>query len=207
MIGCDNLSSNLSTNLLQYPSTQSAAPRLFCLPGSEVPNWFGHQRIGSSISFRVPSLSEGEIRMLLFCTVCTFQNILDLAQLDVIIQNKTRGYRHVLVPIRFDASFNISQNLFLFQSHVIRNKLKTVDFPEKEMEMVSGEEIEVSFNNSSSANFEVSKCGVHLLLEKPNVMDNKGSMVQYLKCDNAKDDEMSAAADDNEISFPSEVVD
>ncbi|KAG6637717.1 hypothetical protein CIPAW_11G197900 [Carya illinoinensis] len=86
MIGCDNLSSNLSTNLLQYPSTQSAAPRLFCLPGSEVPNWFGHQRIGSSISFRVPSLSE--------------------------------------------------------------------DFPEKEMEMVSGEEIEVSFNNSSSANFE-----------------------------------------------------
>ncbi|KAG7957781.1 hypothetical protein I3843_11G192600 [Carya illinoinensis] len=60
MIGCDNLSSNFRTNLLQYPSTQSAMQRVICLPGSEVPNWFGHQRIGSSISFRVPSFSEAD---------------------------------------------------------------------------------------------------------------------------------------------------
>ncbi|KAG7957780.1 hypothetical protein I3843_11G192600 [Carya illinoinensis] len=208
MIGCDNLSSNFRTNLLQYPSTQSAMQRVICLPGSEVPNWFGHQRIGSSISFRVPSFSEGEIRMLLCFVVCTVHT-LSAEELDVIIHNKTRGYRHVYVPMVFDGTFNISQNLFLFQSHVIRNKLKTIDFPEKEMEieMVSGEEIEVSFNSSNSANIEVSKCGVHHMLEKPNVIYNNGSIVQYFRCDNAKDDEMSAAADDNEISFPSEVED
>ncbi|KAG6637715.1 hypothetical protein CIPAW_11G197700 [Carya illinoinensis] len=172
----------------------------------EVPNWFSHQRIGSSISFRVPSLSEGEIRVLLICAVCTFQKERINPYLAVMIHNKTRDYRHVLVAINFGACLNISQNLFLFQAHVIRNKLKTVDFPEKEMEMemVSGEEIEVSFIYSSLSNIEVSKCGVHLLLEKSNVIDNNGSMVQDPGYDTAKDDEMSAAADDNEVSLPSE---
>ncbi|XP_042948554.1 disease resistance protein RPV1-like isoform X2 [Carya illinoinensis] len=168
MIGCDNLPSNFRINLLQYPSTQSAAPRLFCLPG--------HENLNSP-------------------------------QLQVMIHNKSRGYHHVLVRIWFDDCVGISQNLFLSQAHVIRNKLKTVDFPEKEMEMVSGEEIEVSFNNSSSADIEVSKCGVHLLLEKPNVIDNHGSMVQYLSYDTAKNAEMSAAAVDDEISFHYEVED
>ncbi|KAG6689847.1 hypothetical protein I3842_11G194700, partial [Carya illinoinensis] len=188
---CSKLLEIQGLNLEQIPFILmiGAMQRVICLPGSEVPNWFGHQRIGSSISFRVPSFSEGEIRMLLCFVVCTVHT-LSAEELDVIIHNKTRGYRHVYVPMVFDGTFNISQNLFLFQSHVIRNKLKTIDFPEKEMEieMVSGEEIEVSFNSSNSANIEVSKCGVHHMLEKPNVIYNNGT-------------------DDNEISFPSEVED
>ncbi|KAG2682450.1 hypothetical protein I3760_11G192200 [Carya illinoinensis] len=207
MYGCHNLPSSFRTNLLQ-----SATQRLFCVPGSEVPNWYSHQRIGSSISFRVPSLSEGEIRMLLICAVCTIleqgngtKKVNSTPNLQVMIHNKTRHYRHVLVPISFNFFAHTSCNLlFLFQAHVIRNKLKTVDFPEKEMEMISGEEIEVSFIYSSLSAIEVSKCGVHLLLEKPNVIDNNGSMVQYLSYDTAKDDEMFAAADDNEVSFPPE---
>ncbi|KAF5479000.1 hypothetical protein F2P56_005514 [Juglans regia] len=211
MIGCDNLLPNFRTNLLQVlsPSTQSVAQRLFCVPGTKVPNWFSHQRIGSSISFRVPSLSEGEIHMLLICTACTFHipKKATRPNLDVTIHNKTRGFGHVLVPISFDHYADISRNLFLFQAPVIRNKLKTIDFPEKEreIEMFSGEEIEVSFRSLSD--IEVSKCGVHLLLKKPNVIDNYGSMAQYLSNDTAKDDEMPAAADDNEVSFPSEAED
>ncbi|KAG7957788.1 hypothetical protein I3843_11G192800 [Carya illinoinensis] len=205
MIGCDNLPSNFWTNLLQDLSTPSATERLVCFPGREVPNWFSHQSIGSSISFRVPSLSEGEIRMLLICAVCSYMQNGNTPDLDVIIHNKTRKFRHLLVSIPVEHCAKFSHNLFLFQAPVIRNKLKTVDFPEKEMEMFSGEEIEVSFNNWGSGYNEVSKCGVHLLLEKPN--DNNGSMVQYLRYDTAEDDEMSAAADDNEISFHSEVDD
>ncbi|KAF5479001.1 hypothetical protein F2P56_005515 [Juglans regia] len=196
MIGCYDLSSDFTTNLLQYPSTQSAAQRLFCVPGSEVPNWFSHQRSGSSISFHVPS--EGEIRSLLICAVCTYLQIGNTPDLDVIIHNKTRGFQHGLVRIPVEHCAEISNNLFLFEAPVIRNKLKTIDWPEKEMEMVNGEEIEVSFNNWGWIGAEVSKCGVHLLLEKPNVIDNNGSMVQYLRYDTAKDEEMSDAADDND---------
>jgi hypothetical protein len=47
------------------------------LPGSEVPNWFSHKRIGSSISFHVPSLAESEIRVLLICFVYAKKKELD----------------------------------------------------------------------------------------------------------------------------------
>jgi hypothetical protein len=39
------------------------------LPGREIPNWFSHQTIGSSISFRGRPLLEGKIRHVLLCAV------------------------------------------------------------------------------------------------------------------------------------------
>ncbi|KAB1226983.1 hypothetical protein CJ030_MR1G014995 [Morella rubra] len=68
MVGCYNLPSEFGTSLIQ-PSPNSAAQRLVCLPGNEVPNWFSHSRIGFSTSFLVPPLSESQIRMLSICAV------------------------------------------------------------------------------------------------------------------------------------------
>lgn len=201
MFGCYSLSSDFKTSLLQVlslslsfnnvklffffkqcPSTKCAAQlRLLSLPGSEVPNWFSHQRTGSSISFHVPSPSEGEIRVLLICAVYASKKESHprWTKNHVIIYNKTRGYRHVLLPEEFDFPVNNSDNLFLFQTHLIGNNLEMVPAPERKLEMVSGEEIEISFQLWSS--IEVKKCGVHLLVDKPNVIDKVINMNFLLK--------------------------
>ncbi|KAF5446667.1 hypothetical protein F2P56_032276 [Juglans regia] len=169
MFGCYSLSSDFKTSLLQCPSTKCAAQlRLLSLPGSEVPNWFSHQRTGSSITFHVPSPSEGEIRVLPICAVYASkkESHLRWTKNHVIIYNKTRGYGHVLLPEEFDFPVNNSDNLFLVQTHLIGNNLEMVPAPERKLEMVSGEEIEISFELWSS--IEVKKCGVHLLVDKPN---------------------------------------
>jgi hypothetical protein len=46
--------------------------RVICLPGREIPNWFSHKGIGSSISFCAPSISKGQFLRLLVSAVYAF---------------------------------------------------------------------------------------------------------------------------------------
>jgi hypothetical protein len=134
------------------------------LPGSEVPNWFSHKRIGSSISFHVPSLAEGEIRVLLICFVYAKKKELDprVTEICVRIRIKTRGHRHVLFPVNFPFSVNGSDHLVLSRWHVVKNKV--VAPGPSSIEIVNGEEMEVSFELWSWA--EVKKCGVHIIVDE-----------------------------------------
>jgi hypothetical protein len=153
--------------------------RVICLPGSEVPNWFSHQRIGSSISFHVPSISNGQILRLLVCAVYAANGVYNkMGGLSphVIIDNKTRGYQHILWPDLFPGPVSCEDHVFLYQTPLIRN----------EIEMESGDEIELSIEFWEAA--KVNKCGIHLLVDEPNVIEECGSVVQYLDSDTANDD-------------------
>jgi hypothetical protein len=153
--------------------------RVICLPGSEVPNWFSHQKIGSSISFHVPLVSNGQILWLLVCAVYAANGVYNkMGGLSphVIIDNKTRGYQHILWPDLFLGPVSCEDHVFLYQTPLIRN----------EIEMESGDEIELSIEFWKAA--KVNKCGIHLLVEVTNVMEECGSVVQYLDSDTTKDD-------------------
>lgn len=160
--------------------------RIICLPGSEVPNWFSHKEIGSSISFHVPSISKGQFIRLLLCFVYSFSEgssfIIAHYSPRMTIKNKTRGnwkdvsFRHssyhrvngenyFIFPKRKE-----EDHFFLYLMPLLRNKYELESgliFNESVME--SGDEIEVSFGLSMIYG-NVKKCGVHVVVEEPNVM-------------------------------------
>ncbi|KAB1228340.1 TMV resistance protein N [Morella rubra] len=202
LIGCDNLSSDFRESLLQVrslplplllslslslsdvnnvclkqcPPTMSApCNREAFLPGNEIPNWFIHQRIGSSISLNLPSVSEGEIRMLLVCGIYACGGLNPSGPIfNVIMDNKTRGYREALLPggLVF-LPINYSEDIFLFRWQVSRNKMVVRGLTPKILEIGNGDEIAVSFELGVWT--EVKKCGVHVVVDEPKVLDIHGS--------------------------------
>jgi hypothetical protein len=146
--------------------------RFVCLPGIEVPDWFCHKRIGSSISFHVPSLAEGELCVLLICIVYAKKEELDppMSEMALIIHNKTRNHRQVLLPKILPIPVSMSDHLLLCRWQVVRNKVVVLGHPSgKIVEIVNGEEMEVSFELSSWA--EVKKCGVHIVVDTDGSAD------------------------------------
>ncbi|XP_059429156.1 disease resistance protein RUN1-like [Corylus avellana] len=174
-----NLSRKFRTRLLQCPPTQcNICHRVIllpCVPGEEggIPSWFSHQRIGSSISFHVPSPAEGAIRVLLICIVYAKQKELDLpmkesympmTEIKVMIHNKKRDHRQVLLPSLFLYSVSMSDHLLLFRWPVVKNKVVVLGSPDKIIEFVEKVEMEVSFELCSWV--EVKKCGVHIVVDE-----------------------------------------
>jgi hypothetical protein len=92
---------------------------------------------------------------------------------SAIIQNKTKGLTKTF-SLTIDTSFKICGD----HSFVCRIPLKIY-----EVEMESGDEIEVSIKVSN--NVEVKKCGIHLLVNEPDVLVEYGSMVQHVDSDTA----------------------
>jgi hypothetical protein len=69
-----------------------------CLPGSEIPNWFSHRTIGSSISIRVPSFWDGKIGNMLLCVVLAAKkeaprNLSRVSSFSWRLRNKTRTHQ------------------------------------------------------------------------------------------------------------------
>jgi hypothetical protein len=138
-----------------------------CLRSTEVPDWFCHKRIGSSISFHVPSPVEGEIRVLLICIVYAKKKESDplRSEMTLIIHNKTRDHRQVLIlPKTFPIPVSMSDHLFLCRWHVLANKVVVFGPSRKLVEIVNGEEMKVFFELSSWA--EVKECGVHMVVDR-----------------------------------------
>jgi hypothetical protein len=172
--------------------------RVICLPGSELPNWFSHKGIDSSISFHVPSISKGQCLRLLLYVVCPLYESRDFWIFQkfnslVTIRNKTRGNRKLLWPAHslaplLDRDRNIftlpknkevphsfifprrqEDHFFLYLTPLIRNKYELKSgLIFNELVMESGDEIEVSFLLWGTT--IVRKCGVHVVVDEPNVM-------------------------------------
>jgi hypothetical protein len=151
------------------------------LPVSEVPNWFSHKRIGSSISFHVPAHSDSVIQVLFVWVVATAKKVAEeILSTSMIIQKKTRGWTSSFGPL--------SHGIVKFcedDSFVSRFPLKFYDIV-----MESGDEIEVSFKGNDD--IEVKKCGIHLQVNKPDVLVEYESMLQQVDSDaaNARDGTM-----------------
>jgi hypothetical protein len=126
------------------------------LPGCEVPNWFSHKRIGSSISLRIPSLPKGQIKGLLFCV--GFAPIQDTPQVE-------------------SPEINVYINSILWKNIGFLQEFHK-DYPSWriylpyawiEGRIASGMEIKMKCEGGKY--FEAKECGIHVILDDPNAMD------------------------------------
>jgi hypothetical protein len=127
---------------------------LILLPGGEVPNWFRHKRIGSSLSFQIPSLAEGQIKGLLVCAVCAprVQTAPKSSSLSININSRPCG-----IPSRLTREIR--------KDHIC---LRYLPVSLIEAEIASGKEINIDCEVRGS--FEVKECGTHVIVDDPNAM-------------------------------------
>lgn len=121
---------------------------------AKIPYWFNHKRNGSSISFDIPALYEGElIHRLIFGFVCRLDDPQDVEQtkVSVVFHNRARSHREIIGKANYLFIGDGFYHLFLL---AVR--------PTKIPYAKSGEEIEVSLE-CSQLGVEVKECGVHLL--------------------------------------------
>ncbi|XP_059445303.1 disease resistance protein RPV1-like, partial [Corylus avellana] len=154
----DSLAYDLRKNLLQYMSKLSTGSYFsFKLPGGGVPNWLCYKRIGSSISLLIPSLPKGQIKGLLFCA--GFAPIQDTPQeenpkISVYINGilwKNIGFSH-----EFHKDYP-SWGIYILYTSCIEDRL------------ASG--MEVKMECEGGKYFEVKECGIHVIVDDPNAMD------------------------------------
>jgi hypothetical protein len=138
------------------------------LPGSEVPNWFSHQGVGCSISFKLPPLSEGEIHGLVFCAVYVATNEGERfgkqgGELWLNILGEHLGTTFCYFPkIRED-------------HHLM---VRYVPLRDDKFLMERGEELKASLEHDKC--IEVKKCGIHFLFDDSNVRYGHESVVHSL---------------------------
>ncbi|XP_059429972.1 disease resistance protein RPV1-like isoform X2 [Corylus avellana] len=173
---CNNLAYDFRKSILQMLCKTDSSS--LCLPGSEIPNWFSHQTIGSLISFHVPSFLDGKMGKVLVCVVYAANKevprVLDLqGWFDWTFCNKTKNPQE---------SYKIeSRNCYFdsFEDHIF---LAMMQFHHINLEMKSGDEIELSIDLGDQSQvkkceIQVKKCGIHLLVDEPNVIDEDGGVV------------------------------
>lgn len=126
------------------------------LPGSEVPSWYSHQKQNNSVSFAVPPLPSRKIRGLNLCIVYGLRNTdkkcATLYPPDAEISNKTKVLKWSYNPIVYGVP-QIGEDM-LWLSHW--------RFGTDQLEV--GDQVNVSA--SVTPDFQVKKCGVHLVYEQ-----------------------------------------
>ncbi|KAB1201427.1 hypothetical protein CJ030_MR0G003717 [Morella rubra] len=125
------------------------------VPGSEIPNWFSCQKIGSLLSFHVPSLSGHKNGIFVICAVVAFKKELqeEWTEFRLVFHNKTRSYRRdLLITAGYDLVADEIDHLVLMKGLVKGNEVVLLGALEGfvGLKMISGEEIEMSFEVSGS---------------------------------------------------------
>ncbi|KAF5446668.1 hypothetical protein F2P56_032277 [Juglans regia] len=192
MQGCNNLARDYRMSILQSLTMGAYLGDLIViLPGSEVPNWFSHRTTGSSVSFHVPSLTEGEVCILLVCAVLAFDEAFTRPFLDklfVRMINKTRGGILAYYPSICVLSVTVEDYLLVFK----------IRLPSIQVKMESGDEIEVSVARRKvdiglCKPVEVKRCGIHpLVYDTGEIIRELGSRFQCFDSDTAIDEDDDA---------------
>jgi hypothetical protein len=143
-----------------------------CLPGSEIPNWFSHQTIGSLISFHVPSFVDGQISKVLLSVVYASNK-------EVSRNSDNWGWRFcnkTRNPTKYFMAHSKNSIFYVCEDHIFV-EVKSGD--EIELEMKSGDEIELFVkvlpHEEMECEMQVKKLGIHLLVDEPNVTDKAES--------------------------------
>ncbi|XP_022735042.1 TMV resistance protein N-like isoform X2 [Durio zibethinus] len=132
-----------------------------CIPAREVPGWFDYTEMGSSVLFRVPSLSSGETRAMIVCVVYSTKDEHDDStynSLTIHFKNNTKGYE-TLDKSSLDLDTNICQD------HTWICYLTTKEYVGLKVD--EGDEFEVSVEGHGG--ILVKKCGIHLPIHELEV--------------------------------------
>ncbi|KAB1225624.1 hypothetical protein CJ030_MR1G028356 [Morella rubra] len=177
--GCDNLSSDFKASLLQSTRCNREVSSLgmrFQI-GLSIKNWI-FNFLTFAFSFRGKDLHD-------ICGVYSCKAFDPWGPtFNVIIHNKTRGYSEAFLPAGLVfLPINDSEDMFLFRWQVVRNKMVVRRLSGlKFVEIIrNGDEIEVSFVLGIGT--EAKKCGVHLVVDEPKVVDIHASADQQYVID------------------------
>ncbi|XP_059461751.1 disease resistance protein RPV1-like [Corylus avellana] len=165
---CNNLSPAFRESVLQM-MCKAPGGCFLLIPGSEIPSWFGHQTIGSLISFRVPWFLS-KIGKVLLCVVYAADKEVsrDSGNWAWRFCNKTRN------PTKYFRSTCTLWNNIVHscEDHIF---VQVRELHENELEMKSGDEIElfvkVLLHEGMKCEIQVKKLGIHLLFDELNVID------------------------------------
>ncbi|XP_043692122.1 disease resistance protein RUN1-like isoform X2 [Telopea speciosissima] len=170
--GCNNLSNAFKESVLQALS-KGGELNIF-LPASAIPEWFSHKSPGSSMSFKVPPLSDDKIQKLLVCAVYAAEEVYredyEFADAPFLnVNNKTRSIKWRYCP----TSVRIP---ILPQDHMWVGCIPATEFGNL---LGGGDEVEVSIEMEKQ--IKVKKCGIHLAIgpyEECSESDDQ-VMIQY----------------------------
>ncbi|XP_022734181.1 TMV resistance protein N-like [Durio zibethinus] len=153
-----------STTLLRWSRSQKGGfmpkPKHLeaCIPAREVPGWFNYKEMGSSVLFRVPTLSTGETRAMIVCVVYSIKDEHNGSideYLTIHFKNKTKVYE------TFDGSFDDICDSKIGQDHTWLCYITARGFVSLKWD--EGDEVEVLVE--AHCGILVKQCGVHL----PNI--------------------------------------
>ncbi|XP_059429961.1 disease resistance protein RPV1-like isoform X2 [Corylus avellana] len=174
---CNNLANDFRNSAIQMMCKADDGCSL-CLPGSEIPNWFSHQIIGSLISFRVPSFLDGQISKVLLCVVYA-------ANKEVSRNSDNWGWRFcnkTRNPTKYFTADSCKSIFYSCDDHIF---VEVTSGDDIKLEMKSGDEIELFVkvlpHEEMECEMQVRKLGIHLLVDEPNVTD---------KAESSRDDEL-----------------
>ncbi|KAJ6857978.1 TMV resistance protein N [Populus alba x Populus x berolinensis] len=165
--GCNNLSENYKMRLIQ--GLCKGKHYDICLAGGEIPEWFSHRGEGSSLSFRLPSVSVADgnkLQALLLWVVLSASTneatqeipFLPFDMCDATIKNKSNGIElfDTMAAVTFDRTITK-------QSWIQRIPLIGL---EESLQGVEELEVNVKISLYGVRKCWVEKCGVHLIMEK-----------------------------------------
>ncbi|XP_042478786.1 disease resistance protein RPV1-like [Macadamia integrifolia] len=161
MNGCNNLPNNFKKSLIQALCGRGMFNMI--LPGSEVPDCFCHQNMGSSIFFEVPPLLDRKIQGLTVCAVWTAKKepkeFVTETSPTVMIHNRTKSHASEIRPILYPNQANYQDELWV--THIPRFYF--------DYQLEHGDQIEVSVKIGKR--FRVNNCGVNLVYEQDEKAD------------------------------------
>lgn len=156
-----NLSNNLKQSLVQ--ALCKGEEYDIVIADGEMPELFSNRGEGSSLSFHVPPGSDGnKIQALVVWVVCAIDgNISAYLRGEAVIRNKSKGVQLFKRSIMLFTMSTNSSNQCSWVNHISLAALPPYA-------MKAGEELELSVEVKHTS-FEVQKCGVHMIVKKPEV--------------------------------------
>ncbi|KAK9273227.1 hypothetical protein L1049_018034 [Liquidambar formosana] len=179
MEGCNNLANPFKDNLLQGWSG-SAEGSIF-LPGDEIPNWFSHQCMGSSLSFQVPpSLGcklKGFNLSVVYASDINIVIPVPLKATDpypsVTVIVKTNGLDWIHMPTFFEVPIPPPDLDLTWVGHLPHSMFGN--------QLDSGNQVEVVVDLGYG--LKVKKCGVHLVYDQDERISQSesdgGELIMY----------------------------
>ncbi|CAK9177703.1 unnamed protein product [Ilex paraguariensis] len=138
------------------------------IPVGKIPEWYIHQRMGSSISFNMPFHVGNKLIALTTWAVCAAKEGVVTTALFHVLYNKTNGVEQILRP-------TVRNNIPVTQTeHSLWSIIPALEF----FPIKGGERMELSIKISPFV--DVKKCGVHFLY-KPDIRESQQGQLSSAK--------------------------
>lgn len=138
------------------------------LPRSEVPEWFSHQSMGTSVYFELPLLPDSKIQKLAVCAVYAADTEAQENHIDTEVDSPLANVSNKTIGLEWRYRPTFSHIPITSQDHMWVGHIPYTEF-ESRLQLESGDQVEVSIEIEPP--IQVKKCGIHLVYGP----DEKGS--------------------------------